>query len=178
MRSLIITIVAFAVIIAFAFRADEAKTAQESDIIRPKLENLVHMPKIIKWSDWETGADVYWLREARKRFKDPVVVLVHGGYDSDKRNWCAVPDAPRQKITMSAVAWVLHNLYPDQDIVLVACNEFGYDLNVPRVWYAKTLVWQTPDADVQPNRPHEVEVNKGNVGTIWEFVTMPAVSVK
>lgn len=143
----------------------------------------VSMPTIIQWSTWERFAPERWLLEAKKRWNDPIVFICHGGCKtvpgtvdgkpSFVNKWYACPDAPRKQLEMQEVARMLHNLYPDKDIVLVSCNDMGVDLNVPRVWYAQHSVWQMPDGySSLPLLQHEQMVGYGDVGTVWEFVTM------
>lgn len=141
--------------------------------------NSTKYPNIIRWSTFRPNAAEQWLKEAQKRWKDPVVFVCHGGYrsfittDSNGKDeltfvWVISPDRPRMPMPVSVVAQLLHNMYPKQDVVLITCNEKQQDIFVPRVWYARTDVWQVPDTYATN---HEKLINFGCVGNINEFIT-------
>lgn len=130
--------------------------------------NEIEMPAINSWdTSFEAESPDRWYLVAKTRFADPVIFMVHGGYD-ENNVWTAYPAEPRKPLPVQQIAEVLHNLYPEQDIVLICCNAKGHDINVPRVWYAKERVWQTPDKFALG---HESLVLHDSVGNIWEFVT-------
>lgn len=90
---------------------------------------------------WASDA---WLREARTRFDDPIVVLVHGGTLAGE--WFAFPD-DGPPIHVEAMARLLHKLYGStRPIVLITCNQDALPLNVPNTFYA-TWVVQNPPAE-------------------------------
>lgn len=82
-----------------------------------------------------------WYAEVIRRFKNPVLVIGHGGVD---KNDVWVQDDLAGKVTVESLAVSLHHLYPKRDVVLVVCNPKNADLHVDRVWYAHGLVWSPP----------------------------------
>jgi hypothetical protein len=138
------------------------------------------MPDLIQWCSYvEPNGDAGWMEECRMRWKKPVLFSCHGGYESypvydDKGRvvfqevWVAYPQGGRKPIPVEWIAWVLHNLYPEHDIILSVCNAKGHDLHVPRVWYARGKVFTTPDGHYPYTlipRPHT------SVGSVWDFVS-------
>lgn len=88
-----------------------------------------------------------WLKEARTRFADPFVMVMHG--DSSGKDWRAAPDRKFCNADVESVGWLLHGLMPDRDVVLVCCNSEGIKPRLPkRVWYSpKGPVWSDPGPD-------------------------------
>jgi hypothetical protein len=100
-----------------------------------------------------------WVQEARKRFDNPFVFVVHGA--SEWGVWTAYPDEPRRRRPVETLAWDLHLRYPNRPIVLVCCNKAGATISVPNVWYAKAIVRARPNDPFKP---------QGQVDSIWQFV--------
>lgn len=135
-------------------------------------------PAVLRWSDGSLGkfyGDL-WLAEARTRFSDPVVLLCHGTTTTvhhrdgrTERIWTTAPDSPRHKLSLQQIAEVLHEVWPDRDLVYVCCNEDGHELTVPRAWYARSTVWALPDK--YAGVAHETARGSGYVGSIWEFTS-------
>jgi hypothetical protein len=131
----------------------------------------VSMPQIIDWnSQPEPNGAACWLEVCKTRWTNPVIFRCHGGTNG-QGVWTCYPDAPRVPLPVEEVAWMLRNLYPRRDIILLVCNENGNKISVPNVWYGRTFVWST-DTTHDPwhvliPRYHDKPV----VGDIWEFVT-------
>lgn len=136
------------------------------------------LPGVIQWSAWEREAGARWYKEAKKRFKDPIIFMCHGSYTpwfyTDNRGepyvkstWVVIPDEPRSIMPVEWVAKFLRNLYPNNDIVLIVCNHNGHKIQVPGVWYAVHKVWQTPDGYYYNSN------NPKTVGSINEFTGIP-----
>ncbi len=104
-----------------------------------------------------------WESEACKRLTNPVVVFCHG---AGAFVWTMYPDNG-PPIPVEAAAWLLHSIYPGRDILLITCNASGKSLDVPRVWYADTIVWCKPGARW---RWSEGKMQYG-AGQIWDFRT-------
>ncbi len=106
-----------------------------------------------------------WEMEAAKRFPAPVVFVAHG-YLSTDGVWMARPDSYPQDLPVESLAFLLHDLYPDRDIVLIVCNVAGVVPKLPpHVWYARNRVWAVPNGW---NQSDERQGKRG-VGSIWEF---------
>ena len=153
------------------------------------------MPQIIRWSDFGDYNDIgdLWLLEAKKRFKDPIIFVCHGGSDWEvlalgpatlgQWVWSAGPISPRIPVPMKCVAAVLRNMYPNRPIILIACNPGFYDLDLPNVWYAKGSIWAIPDEWANGLRYHEKHripptketVETQMIGSIWEFISCGSV---
>lgn len=142
-------------------------------------DNPNKLGNIISWNDDLNHTAYLWLDKARDRFVDPVVFTVHGGYEfidtqvGDRTittvEWWVFPDAPRKKMSAQTAADTVANLYPDRDILFVVCNENGYELRTPRVFYAKQDIWTVPDKAF-PLMFREQTRDFGSTGNIWEFV--------
>ncbi len=104
-----------------------------------------------------------WGVEACKRLRDPVVVFCHG---QGSLVWMCYPEQG-PPLPVEAVARILHALYPTRDVLLITCNPFGKSLDVPRVWYAQTIVWCEPGTRW---RWSEGRMLYG-AGQIWDFKT-------
>lgn len=89
-----------------------------------------------------SGGEKRWAENFRFYLtKAPVVVVVHG--DEEDNTWVACPDGlPRQP--MSKFITKLHERYSDRPMILISCNQRGFELRVPGVWYAKKRVWSRP----------------------------------
>lgn len=105
-----------------------------------------------------------WLAEARKRFANPFIVVVHGD-TSDGKHWWIAPDNKGAKANIEAVGLILHSLMPDRDVVFVSCNAAGLTPHLPkRVWFARKAVWSEPEgASIIPP-------DDDCVADIWAFV--------
>jgi hypothetical protein len=110
------------------------------------------------------GAGVeFWEAEASNRFKKPYVFVCHGSKSAPHNGvWVCVPDegiktygktsdeneyyeSPRPDSNEDTVAWVLHDLMPDRDIVFISCNPNKLKITAPRVWYYPNgSVWSYP----------------------------------
>jgi hypothetical protein len=139
-------------------------------------DTVVEAPAIIDWN-YVTfpmgGSAKWWYQEAKKRFVRPVVFVCHGGYINNV--WYAFPAPPRQAVPVEDVAWMLASLYPDQDIVMVVCNEEGepneglHQLHVKRVWYSPHgVVWMSPKGHCWLFDRFKV---MPGVDSIWDFVS-------
>jgi hypothetical protein len=109
-----------------------------------------------------------WLREARKRFKDPFVFVVHG--ESLGGLWWIDADEDAVSANISAVGYVLHAAMPNRDVVLISCNAGAVRPKLPkRVWYCPTSeVWAVPGDDC---RYHPFKRDwEWYAGSIWDFV--------
>lgn len=58
-------------------------------------------------------------------------------------------------------------------IVLICCNEGAHDLAMPRVSYAKNLVWVVPDSFNGGNNWRDLLHGEEVVGNIYEFTNNP-----
>lgn len=147
------------------------------------VKGLDSLPTLISWCKDLTGpSQELWLQSARKRFVNPVIFSCHGGYEYkykmvdgeriEYREWYLYPDEPREKMPADSAAKTLANLYPDRDVVFMACNEYGHTLTVRRVFYARQKVWIVPDEYQSPFKflQHETLRDWDSVGSIWEFV--------
>lgn len=119
------------------------------------------------WNHDIGGHEDDWLTEARKRFKNPYILICHGdSASSGGKRWVLCPELPRLERPTKEEAERLHKAMPDRDIVLISCNECGADLNVPRVWYARRVVWSAPWWAASP----KFDPDK-SCGNIWEFIS-------
>jgi hypothetical protein len=117
----------------------------------------------LAWSaNIDSGRDE-WLAEARKRFDNPFVFVVHGDTD-DGKNWWVAADDKSRRANIEAIGGLLHSLMPDRDIVLISCNERGLTPKLPkRVWYVRRNCWSYPRGSSWLSAPKHV------ADTIWEF---------
>jgi len=112
-------------------------------------------------------ASLQWQAEARKRFAAPVVVAVHGHVVDGE--WYCFPRRGHDPMPVEMLARTMHALYPENDVVLICCNEEGHEIHVPHVWYARSKVWIRPTGAVTPTERYARATSK-NVGDIWKFV--------
>jgi len=126
-------------------------------------------------------------QEASRRFVNPVVVQCHGATDPFTKKWTAYADYDRGgKMVVEELAKALAKRFPDRDIVLFTCNRGAHQINVPRVWYFRSVVWTMPDIDsvALENSKTDAELmfyrimtdrenirGFGYAGSIWEAVT-------
>ena len=66
------------------------------------------------------------------------------------------------------MAEYLVSKYPNNEIVLIICNDKGHSIYVPGVYYAKENVWSIPDRFCE-SKSHEVQIGFGSIGNINEF---------
>lgn len=107
-----------------------------------------------------------WEREVSRRFPTAFIYIAHGDDFSgtwyiqrpDKSGWMPARDLARQ----------LRDRFPGRNIVLLACNPAGAELNIPGVYHAKDNVWFVPDKDVDNTLPGR-QANREFVGNIYEF---------
>jgi hypothetical protein len=131
--------------------------ASRGEIDRPRLDTLA-------WSRNIAHGQKAWLTEARKRFSDPFVFVVHGDTHDGKSWWCA-PDDAAAEANITAVGKLLHDLMPDRDVVLVSCDTKGVVPRLPkRVWAARRTVWSAPRSACLFPPPDNV------CSSIFEFV--------
>ena len=159
------------------------KQDAENGILPVKTDPFKYdLPEVIQWSvvNGVKNAPVYWIVEANKRFRNPVIFVCHGGYEYVTKNygdytvseleWWVYPDPPREPMSAQEAANTLANLYPDKDIVFVVCNILGHNLTTKRVFYGKKDVWVVPDNNIE-NGAREKKRGYDGVGSIWEFVS-------
>jgi hypothetical protein len=133
---------------------------------------------LTQWSD-------LFLKEVAKRFRNPVVIDIHGGFYEDDWYACWDESIFGPQILVKSLAETYLRKYKDCDIIILACNSKHKELvlSVPpeeahRVWYFTEKVWCVPDDDVPywnakawpPLTFHETVVGKGSAGSIWEAV--------
>ena len=117
--------------------------------------------------DGRKDASREWKLEAQKRFKDPVIVTVHG--QTLHGEWYCFPRPPHDPIRVETLARAMHALYPKNDVVLVCCNEDGHAIHIPHVWNARHKLWVRPDAVLFPWERTQ-RAGRAPVGDIWQFV--------
>jgi hypothetical protein len=116
------------------------------------------------WSKQVAYGASAWRHEFEKHgVHAPVLFICHGG-PNERGEWWCYPDPPHVPAPVEAVAWMLHDLYPDRDIVLVCCNGGGTPLHIPRVWYVKKVLWTSPGFEWMDDF-----VGVDNAGTFAEF---------
>jgi hypothetical protein len=82
-----------------------------------------------------------WESEARKRLRDPLILVCHGTTRND--SWYLQPDIG-PPLHVEGVARLLKKAFPGRPILLIVCNEGAHQLYVPGVYYAKSIVWSIP----------------------------------
>jgi hypothetical protein len=111
-----------------------------------------------------------WLTEARTRFRDPFILDCHGmdfGKGRGPTEWKLAPSETGMPMLLDAdsVAWAMHALMPDRDVVLIVCNPHRRRITAPRVWYyPEGNVWS------HPRWASNVPVPSGTGASIWQFV--------
>jgi hypothetical protein len=113
----------------------------------------------------------FWRTEARRRFDNPFLFVCHGA-DYGKcyphpSNWQACPkiDGMPGLLDEDSIAWTLHSLMPNRDIVFISCNPHKLKLTAPRCWYyPKGNVWSHPYWSTPSKVPCDT------AACIWEFV--------
>lgn len=108
-----------------------------------------------------------WHREASKRFKNPVVVLVHG--TDVNGQWVCAPDG-FPLLRADLIAFVAKVVYAGRDVVLCSCNRAGLDLHIKGVWFQRRILWCEPGGAYRWTRYKDFWpiVEKGT-GSIYEF---------
>lgn len=117
--------------------------------------------------------------EASRVYPNCVLVLGHG--DKKDGEWCIFPykritwptmygfsfnmDFPQEPVRVESVVKAIHSVFPKRMIVLIVCNEYGFELREKNVVYAKSKVWVTPDKYQTPRSM----LFPTNVGSIYEF---------
>ena len=127
---------------------------------------------------------VLWQKEIGRRFPIAVAILCHGG-SIQEGEW--VVKAPYgEHPVMKAADLVKHYqvLYPNRQIVLLACNPSHLKLGIPGVYYSNSSVWCVPDRDIINNqtaqylkmdgteiekRDNRSDIDPDTVGDIFEF---------
>ncbi len=116
--------------------------------------------------DGDMAASQEWKAEAQRRFKDPIIVTVHGRTVAGQ--WYCFPQCDHEELRVETLAQSMHRLHPDNDIVLIVCNADGHEIHVPHVWYARQKVWMRPTASLYPWE-RAARQNSPIVGDIWKF---------
>lgn len=123
----------------------------------------------------------YWEIEAKKRFKNPLIVACHGSEFSEidllNSNWYTDPDPPLKSSLVKDLAEKIKKENPNRDIVLIICNYHNHEINIDRVWYAKSPIWLIPD-DFYKGGKRETQRNFDSAGSIWEFVSTKTPETK
>lgn len=121
--------------------ADKIDAAKNVHASRPAVQMIVLDESL------EAAAGL-WEKELGRRFSNAVAIICHGG-DLIEGEWMVkVHDGDH--VAMRADELVKHYqaLYPDRQVVLLACNPGHLKLNVPGVFYAHSSVWTIPDRNV------------------------------
>lgn len=133
--------------------------------------------QVICWSDdLPDEAGTLWLHEAQKRFSNPIVFVCHGGYLDNK--WIICPSPPKLEEPVESIAITLHNIYPNNPIVLIICNYWAKDIDVPDVYYAKDYIWCIPNAFVSQISKDTFRMDYPGIGDIGNFCTTRPTKVE
>lgn len=122
---------------------------------------------------------VLWLQEAKTRFEDPVLVIVHGANENDGDRWTAVHtddldgDGSRAASYVDDLADAFRRMYPHSTIVFVVCNPHGVTLDKPNTAYARDDVWMRPDGEEDLIGKFRDIAQPNVVGSIAEFIHNP-----
>lgn len=117
-------------------------------------------------ADLAPGAG-YWTAQASERYRDFVLLMVHGGVLSGE--WVTLADSGVIERFEDVVARVRAR-YPGVRIVAVVCNPGRIESGAPGLTYALGDVWVVPDDAVAPLVGRLRDLPRDGVGDITEFV--------
>lgn len=109
----------------------------------PAADNVLILNKNIAWGE------LFWRTEIKsglpRNSPEPYLVICHGG-DNKQGVWCLWPDnSAGDGIPVTPFVDALRRTRPPhQPIFLLVCNKQGRSLNVPGVYYMKSVVCAAP----------------------------------
>jgi hypothetical protein len=124
-------------------------------------------PIVIDWSDFSQKGVREWTDQIAAKQPASVILFCHGEDEPGRWNLITKPDL--EQIDTKAIGYTLKRLY-HRDVYLVSCNVHGQRLNVPGVFYAPRVVWQTPGPQWRIVSMHGNYTLVRGVGDVSEFV--------